>query len=51
MVYKVYESVVSVQSLEIAVTSLGELWENQGSGGEPAAKRGEEGPPTANGTR
>ena len=51
MVYKVYDSVVSVQSLENTVISLGELRENRESGGESAAKRREERPPAASGTR
>ena len=51
MVYKVYNSVVSVQSLKNTIISLGKLRENRESGGEPAAKRREERPPVASGTR
>ena len=40
-----------IQSLENTVISLGELRENRESGGEPAAKRREERPPAASGTR
>lgn len=51
MVYKVYDSVVSVHGLENTVISLGELRENRESGGEAAAKKSEERPPAASGTK